>query len=195
MRFLHVGCGPARPFTAPCFRGEWQEVRLDIDPGVQPDLLASITDMRCVADSGFDGLFSSHNLEHLYPHEVIIALKEFRRVLKPDGFAVITVPDLQAVCAQVAENRLAETAYLSQAGPIAPLDMLYGFRPALAAGNLYMAHRCGFTLSLLVASLREAGFPSYFGLRRPQAFDLWVLAHASALSDTALRELARLHLP
>ena len=41
-----------------------------------------------------DAVFSSHNIEHLYPHEVPLALKEFMRVLKPDGFVLMTCPDL-----------------------------------------------------------------------------------------------------
>jgi len=74
-------------------------------------------------------------------------------VLKDDGFAVITCPDLQPVCALVAEDKLTDTAYMSPAGPIAPLDILYGLRSALAAENLYMAHRVGFTLKVLMATL------------------------------------------
>jgi predicted SAM-dependent methyltransferase len=37
-----------------------------------------------------DALYSSHNIEHVFAHEVVPTLKEFRRVLKPDGFVVIT---------------------------------------------------------------------------------------------------------
>ena len=74
-------------------------------------------------------------------------------MLKDDGFAVITCPDLQPVCALVAEDKLTDTAYMSPAGPIAPLDILYGLRSALAAENLYMAHRVGFTLKVLMATL------------------------------------------
>ena len=107
------------------------------------------------ADGRCDALFSSHNIEHLYAHEVPLALREFRRVLKPEGFVVITCPDLQSICAEVAEDRLTQTAYQSPAGPIAPIDMLYGLRSALARGNLYMAHRSGFTLKVLVATLRD----------------------------------------
>ncbi len=42
MIFLHVGCGPARKEHAgPGFQGdEWQELRLDIDPAVEPDIVA-----------------------------------------------------------------------------------------------------------------------------------------------------------
>jgi predicted SAM-dependent methyltransferase len=83
-------------------------VRLDIDGSVEPDVLGTMTDMPAMADASVDAIFSSHNIEHLYPHEVPIALGEFLRVLKPDGFAIITCPDLQSVCALVAKGKLLE---------------------------------------------------------------------------------------
>jgi predicted SAM-dependent methyltransferase len=134
-----------------------------------------------------DAVYSSHNIEHLYPHEVSVALAEFKRVLRPDGLAVITCPDLQSVCALVAEDKLTEAAYVSPAGPIAPLDILYGHRTAMRAGNLFMAHRCGFTLNVLLATLQSAGFAKVVGNRRPQVFDLWALASVADLSDDLIR--------
>jgi len=129
--FLHVGSGPKRKdrTTKALSSADWTELRFDIDESVQPDLVGTMTDMSSVSTESVDAVFSSHNIEHLYPHEVPVALSEFLRVLKPDGFAVITCPDLQAVCALVAEDKLTEPAYTSPAGPIAPLDILYGHRP------------------------------------------------------------------
>jgi predicted SAM-dependent methyltransferase len=135
------------------------------------------------------------HIEHLYPHEVPIALKEFVRVLKPDGFAVITCPDLQSVCALIAEDKLTETAYTSSAGPIAPIDILYGYRPSLAKGNLFMAHRCGFTKKVLVQTLRAAGFASVAAMVRVKSFDLWAVASKSLRSREEMQALAREHLP
>lgn len=197
-RFLHVGCGPKR--KAQTTRGfaqdHWAEVRLDIDQAVNPDILGTMTDLSGVEDESFDGLFSSHNIEHLYPHEVPVALAEFKRVLKPDGYVVITCPDLQSVCALVAEDKLLDPAYTSPAGPIAPLDILYGHRPPMARGNLYMAHRCGFTLKVLQGTLQGAGFKGTAGRRRMHpAYDLWVVATKGEMKDDALRQLAADHFP
>ena len=77
---------------------QWQELRYDIDPKVDPDILGSMTDMSIIGDEYTDGIFSLHNIEHLYAHEVPVALREFYRVLKKDGYVVLTCPDLQAVC-------------------------------------------------------------------------------------------------
>lgn len=75
--FLHVGCGPKyKNQTTKGFNtDEWQEIRFDIDESVNPDLVGTMTDMSSVQMGSVDALFSSHNIEHLYPHEVPIALK------------------------------------------------------------------------------------------------------------------------
>ncbi|MDI1299327.1 tetratricopeptide repeat protein [Methylotenera sp.] len=201
--FLHVGCGPryfdshskqqVRPLGFSI--EEWDELRLDINPGVNPDVVGTMTDMSAVASESVDAIFSSHNIEHLYPHEVPIALAEFKRVLRSDGFVVITCPDLQSVCALVAEGKLTEPAYISPAGPIAPIDILYGHRPPMSQGNLYMSHRCGFTLNVLLATLEDAGFLKTVGLCRPNYFDLWALASVACLEEQQALGLARNHFP
>lgn len=196
--FLHVGCGPkhkdqtTRSFNSP----EWHELRLDIDEDVNPDIVGTMLDMSAVADASVDAIFSSHNIEHLYPHEVPVALKEFLRVLKEDGFLVVTCPDLQSVCALIADNKLTEPTYQSPVGPIAPLDILYGHRPAMARGNLYMAHRCGFTEKVLIATLQDSGFASIASIRRAHPyFDLYAVATKRSTEEAGLRALAGEHLP
>lgn len=196
--FLHIGCGPKRKDrTTRGFNTEaWQELRFDIDESVKPDLVGTMTDMSAVADASVDAIFSSHNIEHLDPHEVPLALKEFLRVLKPDGFLVVTCPDLQSVCQLVADDKLTDAAYTSPAGPIAPLDILYGHRPAMARGNLYMAHRCGFTQKVLGGTLHSAGFAKVAINRREHpSYDLWAIATKAAMDDAELRALAAEHFP
>ena len=95
------------------------------------------------------------------------ALAEIRRVLKPDGFACLVVPDLQQIAAYIAEDRLHEVVYESSAGPVRAHDIVFGFGPALARGQFAMAHRCGFTPTILSNHLRDAGFGGYAILRRP----------------------------
>ena len=195
-RFLHVGCGPQNKSGLKGFNSEdWREIRFDIDKAVAPDIEGTLTDMTAVESSSMDALYSSHNIEHVFPHEVSIALKEFHRVLKPDGIAVITCPDLQSVCEAVAKDRLLEALYVSPAGPIAPIDILYGHRGFMAQGQVYMAHKCGFTYSTLQSSVLEAGFRNVFGGARPQAFDLWLLAFKQEVTEEAMRKAAALYLP
>jgi SAM-dependent methyltransferase len=185
---LHVGSGPARVEKLhKAFRGaEWREVRLDINPAVKPDIVGTIVDMQGVADASVDAVWSSHNLEHLYPHEVPLALAEFRRVLKPDGIALVTMPDLQEVARLIGEDRLDDPAYVSPAGPIAPLDMLYGHRASLARGNLFMAHRTGFSAKTLLRALVQAGFAVATVQRETRSFNLWAIAFRAKPDDAAL---------
>ncbi len=182
-RVLHVGCGPlAGQKLHESFRGpDWQEVRLDINPAAHPDIVASITDMAVVPSASFDALYSSHNLEHLAAHEAPLALREFYRVLKPAGFALITLPDLQLAAQYIAEGKEEAEVLRTNKGPITPLDILYGFRPCLAA-NPFMAHRFGWTAPMLEKALREAGF-THVAVERDYAFNLWAVASPTALSE------------
>jgi SAM-dependent methyltransferase len=188
-KVLHVGCGHPDPNKLhTCFRTpEWTEVRLDIDPSALPDVVADIRDLSQLPDAKVDAIWSSHNLEHLYSHDVPLALKEFRRVIRPDGFALITLPDLQEVARLIADGQLDDPAYVSPAGPIAPLDILYGHRSAMAQGNLFMAHRTGFTAKTLAQALLSAGFAMVSVQRNPSAFSLWAIAFSTAPSDDQLK--------
>src|SRR5260221_13174157 len=94
-RVLNAGSGPpsARQLHPLFDKAVWHEVRLDIDPRAEPDLLGSLTDMRALLPSqSVDAIWSSHSLEHLHGHEVPAALAEVKRVLKPDGYAFVTTP-------------------------------------------------------------------------------------------------------
>ena len=195
--FLHVGCGPKRkgPKT-PGFDGDdWSEIRLDIDPSVSPDLIGTITDLSAVETGAMDAVFSSHNIEHLYPHEVPLALREFKRVLGKNGFLSITCPDLQSVAQFIATRGLGETAYVSAMGPITPIDMLFGHRESMRKGNLYMAHRTGFSAKTLLAALQETGFGKIAVVSRPSQFLLWAIATKSPCDDEAITALAQRHIP
>jgi SAM-dependent methyltransferase len=176
-RFLHVGCGPARPERLPvCFKtGNWQEIRVDIDPNVAPHIVASITDLSPVEDESVDAIWSSHNIEHLNSFEVPLALSEFRRVLRPDGFALITLPDMRAVARYIVEDRLDEPLYQSPSGPITPLDIVFGHQDSIERGNHYMAHRTAFTATTLGNALLAAGFEEV-RVHEGRRWDLWAIA-------------------
>ena len=192
---LHVGCGPQRIDATPFGVLAWQEIRLDIDPTVDPDLTGTMTAMPEVPAASVDAIFSSHNIEHLEVHEVAIALAEFRRVLRPGGFVLITCPDLKAIIGRVLSHGLTQPAYISPFGAISPIDMLFGHRPSLAAGNHFMAHRCGFDEPTLKATLEDGGFAHVVTMSRPEAFDLWALATLEAWPEENLCDAALALLP
>lgn len=183
--FLHVGCGNmTKEYTTPAFNtNEWEEIRADINEDVKPDIIASMTDMSAIEDNKFDAIYSSHNIEHLFPHEVPLALKEFLRVLKSDGYLIVTCPDLRSVCKEVANNNLTGVLYQSGAGPISAIDILYGLRSSLEDGNHYMAHKSGFTADVLRETLLHFGFGKVVIATVPQRYVLWGIAAKDPEAD------------
>jgi SAM-dependent methyltransferase len=178
-RILNAGAGHlSTRGIAPAFRnGSWEEVRLDIDPSVNPNVLGSITEMRDFPKHCFDAVWSSHTLEHLFAHEVPQALRECKRVLKPDGFAIFMCPDLESVAEHLTKYGPDHVAYESAAGPITALDMLYGHQASVAEGRFSMAHKTGFTAERLGNLLLGAGF-STVHVRRDERFEICALAFA-----------------
>ena len=57
-----------------------------MDASVEPDIIADLTDLSAIPDGSADAVWASHCLEHLYEHQVTVALAEFRRVLGAEGF-------------------------------------------------------------------------------------------------------------
>jgi predicted SAM-dependent methyltransferase len=176
-RVLNAGSGPksSRRLNAVFDLSHWQETRIDLDPMVEPDFVGSMTDMRAhFASRSFDAIWSSHSIEHLHAHEIPIALKEFRRILRDDGFALITCPDLETVMTLFLEHGSDHVVYQSAAGPITPHDMMFGHASSIASGSLHMAHHSGLTSQRLGNLLLQAGFAQ--AITRRQDFDLWALA-------------------
>jgi hypothetical protein len=124
----------------------WKVVRLDIDPATKPDILASMTDMGAIGP--FNAVYCSHALEHLYPHQVPVALKEFYRVLGPEGQVIIVVPDLQDI---------SPTDDALPGMGLSGLDLFYGNSREIP-DRPYMAHHCGFVEDTLGRAMAAAGF-------------------------------------
>jgi SAM-dependent methyltransferase len=173
---LNAGSGKTGKLRLPPIFRSWRQIRVDIDPDAEPDLLASVTDLSAIPDAVVDAVWCAHCVEHLFAHEVPLALAEFRRVLRDDGFACIIVPDLQEISSWIANDRLHETIYESSAGPVTAHDMVWGYGPAIERGAARMAHRCGFTPTLFLQRLQQAGFAEIVLRRRKPQLELAGLA-------------------
>ena len=194
--FLHVGCGPKNKSSCFGFNNDnWKEIRLDIDKNVNPDIVGTLTDMKSVDTGSVDAVYSSHNIEHIFPHEVPVALSEFYRVLKEDGIVVITCPDIQSVGEAIAQDKLFETLYESTMGPVTAFDILYGHRETTLDGNVFMIHKGGFTYSTLDKAFFEAGFKARVGGRRPDACDLYLVAFKQEKSEEEIKQIALPFIP
>lgn len=190
--FLHVGCGPLNKFSCLGFNNDnWKEIRLDIDKDVNPDIVGMLTDMKSVETGSVDAVYSSHNIEHIYSYEVPIALREFYRVLKEDGIVVILCPDLQSIGEALTQDKLLEPLFESPIGPLTAFDVLYGHREMVAEGNEYMAHKGGFTYSVLDRAFFEAGFKARCGGRRLEACDLFLVAFKQKKSDEEIKKIVK----
>jgi SAM-dependent methyltransferase len=178
LRVLHVGCG-ANSTTRlhPIFKTDpWDEVRMDIDQSTNPDISGSIVDMSSFAeDESCDAIWASHVIEHLSQHEVRKALSEFRRVLVPSGFALIRTPDIEYVAQLIIEGRIRDVIYTSPAGPITPLDMIYGHGASIEKGVDAMRHGTAFTQDSMAAELLDAGFTE-LRVARTGSYEVWAVA-------------------
>ncbi len=183
---VNVGCGP-RDAALPVYFRSWRQLRVDSDASVQPDICADLTDLRPIPDNSADAIWASHCVEHLYEHQVALALAEFRRVLRDNGFLCVIVPDLQTVAQYVAADRLHEKLYDSNAGPVTPHDILFGFGAAIAGGRTSMAHRCGFTPGMMQRHFQGLPFGEVLLRRRTQALELVALARVKPAKDEAER--------
>ena len=189
--FLNVGCGPE---TESKIRGfdndDWKEIRLDIDEDVNPDIVGTLTDMKLVETATVDAVYSAYNIDHIYAHEVPIALGEFYRVLKDDGLVIIKCPDLQSVAEAVAQDKLLDTLYVSPIGPISAIDIMYGNRQEISEGTTYMEKEVGFTYTALDGSFFEAGFKTRYVGRSQNAWELMLVAFIQKKSEEEIIKIA-----
>ena len=188
---LHVGCASLNISDLKGFDiNAWSEIRFDIDESRNPDLAGTIVDLSLVKTGSVDAVYSAYNLDHIYPHEVPIALKEFYRVLKDDGIAIIKCPDIQSVCEAIGKDKLLETFYQSPVGPISPIDILFGNRKAIAKGNEFMAKKGGFTYSVLDGALSQADFKIRYGGRVKNGRELSVVAFKTIKPEEEIKKIA-----
>ena len=185
---VNLGSGPREAISLPPYFDDWKQLRVDIDPSVEPDIVADLTDLSPIPDSHADAVWASHCIEHLYEHQVMRALHEFRRVVRDDGFVCVIVPDLQSVANYVAADRLNEPIYDSPAGPITPHDIFFGYGAAIASGRTSMAHRCGFTPGTLQKCFEQLSFREVVLRRRDESLELVALARMQPPADEDERE-------
>lgn len=185
-RVLNVGGGSKDIKLPPQYDG-WEAIYLDIDPACKPDIICDARELTTLAIKEYvDAVYCSHNLEHFYRHDVPRVLAGFMHVLKPDGFAQVMVPDIHGLMQATLERELDidDVLYHSAAGPVRPLDMLYGLQSEIEkSGRDYYQHKTGFTLKSLTAALVRAGFGDIYG--RAINLEVFCLAFKTKPNDAA----------
>ena len=148
MKCLHLGCGGE---DLPSWLSQYEEVKLDANPGCRPHILASATDLGDIGP--FEAVYTSHMLEHIVPALVVTAVREMHRVLTDDGIAYIIVPDLEDV------RPTLEPIMEIDGRQYCGLDLIYGDHRQ-TANNPLMRHCSGFVADTLGEVMRLAGFPA-----------------------------------
>lgn len=204
-KFLHIGCGPKRKDrTTKVFNSdEWEEVTFDIDPNCKPDIIGSMTDLSMVEDNSYDALYSSHNIEHLFIHEAVEASNEFYRIIKDGGYIMIVCPDIISTCEAIVEKGPLEPLYYLRNSNneidkrlfVSGIDILYGWRQAIQAGNHYMAHKSAYSEKSLTNIFLQAGFNKIVSTSRKGFYDINLIAFKnSSLDEHSMENLLKDHL-
>lgn len=152
---LNVGSGNA-DLNWPAAK-DWKEIRVDLSTTTNPHVVDDIMGLDKVPDGVADVIWASHVLEHIYWHDIPRTLAGFSRVLKADGYAIILTPDLESIRDRIGD-RLLEPVYDSAEGPIAAIDMIYGYRPYVEIGLELQMHRTGFTARSMATVLNSLGY-------------------------------------
>lgn len=86
---LHIG--------GEIFDADWEIFNIQSGPHVNH--VGDAKDLSRFEDETFDELYASHVVEHFdYNGPLLEALKEWYRILKPDGKLYISVPDMKVLC-------------------------------------------------------------------------------------------------
>ena len=150
---LHIGGQKAHP--------DWKI--LDIEARPEVDFVGDAADLSQFADNSVDTIYASHVLEHFHHslnNELNRVLGDWHRVLKPGGYLMLSVPDLQTLCWLFLNPNLEpmERYYL--------MGIIFG-----GQNNPYDVHRVGFDLQILGLFLQKAGFQAYQQVAEFNLFD------------------------
>lgn len=161
-KLIALNCGSGqRPFSAP-----FQNI--DINSRWKPDIVADCSSLPMFADNSVDLIVSHQNVEHVGCGESAPMLKEWRRILKPGGSLIISVPHMQALAQAWLNGKLTTQVYMTA---------VYGAFMDHEADR----HRWGYDESSLRKFMRSCGFDTAkkFDWREIEgasiARDFWIL--------------------
>jgi hypothetical protein len=179
---LHVEGGEQHPNKMhKMFRGaEWKELRIDPDPALNPDYRGSLIDLSAVKDASVDAVWARHNLQRLYPHQVMATLRSFYRVLRVDGVCIFSLNNITKIAEEIVKDKLETPLYKTPIGDVTALDMLFGHRVLLKddAQREAQVHHTAFSAATAAKALKEAGFRAI--QVRAEGYNLWAAGYKLA---------------
>ncbi len=132
-----IGCGRT---TNPLYQENTLH-RFDSDEEAKPDFRCDVRTIPA-ADNVYDLAIASHVLEHLEIKDVVPALKEWVRIVKPGGILTVKVPNLSYAAKAIAEDGV--FGHDPRWKHPYELLMVYGSQDGPG-----MYHKSGFTRSIL----------------------------------------------
>jgi len=140
---LHIGGTRPHP--------DWKIV--DVEPRPEVDYVMNAADLSAFADESVDVIYTSHVLEHFHHtlnNELLRVLIEWRRVLKPGGKLLISVPDLRVLC------------WLYGNPNLLPEERMHLMRIMFGGQtDEYDVHKAGLDFEILGMYVEQAGFSNY----------------------------------
>ena len=132
---------------------------LNIQPSAGVDYIGDISDLGQFADASCDKVYASHVLEHIPQQKVVPCLQGIRRVLKPGGQFLVSVPDWDVLC----------HLFIN---PIADIGVKWHALRMMMGGQVdeHDFHYVGFNQAIMYDFLRQAGFSD---AQRVEAFQLF----------------------
>ena len=147
-KFLNVGCGP-----------NINQNYINLDylwvPGV--DICWDITRSIPLESESIEGIFTEHCLEHISFSQCRDAIKDFYRILQPEGVVRIIVPDAELyidLYEQSKHNKNVNFPYVSDA------EKENGFTPIMSVNRIFRdhGHLFAYDAETLTMLLKNAGF-------------------------------------
>lgn len=138
IKSIDIGCGPIRrdiEGTVP--------VRVDIRENCDPDYRCDVRNLP-FADGSFDIVFSSHVLEHFPRSEWKTVLKEWLRLVSPQGKISLVLPNIMWAATRMVVDHIIDDDVL---------NVLYG-----AQSYAYDFHYNGLTPERVSEALKDEGF-------------------------------------
>lgn len=84
----------------------YNEITMDIDKKYSPDIICDILDMSAIPTYSVDCVYACHVLEYVDYLSVPKVLMQFKRILKPNGFARIIVTNIKVAAMYLIQDKL-----------------------------------------------------------------------------------------
>jgi len=99
--------------------------------GKQPDVICDVRNLNKFSNDYADEILAVHVIEHFWRWEVVSILKEWVRVLKPNGKLILECPNLKSACEQFLQD---PDLY---SGPVKRVKEQCGFSMVIQVGQIH----------------------------------------------------------